>query len=114
MIEKPNNKISQAMSFSLFLVETEIDWMACSKVAFDNFRTNNSEVINVFKSEDSKTCNQLCKPPAKTYYFNGDYCKCFSRSFSDITKQIKKLGAPKGCSLPILQGFCVSITFFNF
>ena len=111
------SKICSILSYytnTIILVEAEIDWMSCNKMAFGDFQTNSTEVIFVNKTLDSKTCNELCKnlTTAKSYYYDGENCKCLSRSFSETGKHTKKLGAPKGCSLTFLQESCVSITFF--
>ncbi len=99
---------------SLLIVENVTDWMACNKMAFGDFQTNSSEVIFVNKTSDSKTCNENCKSitAAKSYFFNGENCKCLSQSLSETGKNIQKFGAPKGCSLAFFHESCVSIIFY--
>lgn len=92
------------------IILAETDWMACSKVAFDEFRVNATETIFVNITSDSETCIKKCSSikGTKSYYYHDKTCKCLSRPYDEYEKHFKKLGAPKGCPITFKQKSCVS------
>ena len=88
--------------------------MACNKVAFDEFQIKSTEVIHVNITSDSKMCVQMCKNQStvKSYYYDGEKCKCLSIPYAENEKHVNKLGAPKGCPVTFEQESCVSYHYY--